>query len=97
MSDQREEPGHEPIEMFVSSLPDFSKGDQSSIYELNILGRAIRNYRLAWTVAVVAFVAMVYVGYFRGEWKPTGDGKTIVHSRTGEVRDVSDVRLGSDS
>jgi hypothetical protein len=50
--------------------------------------RVFRNYRLAWCIAMAGIAAAVYLGLFRGEWRPTGDGRTVVHSRTGEIRVV---------
>ena len=60
-----------------------------AIYEENPYWLSIRNWRLAWLVAAIAIAAAIYLGVFRGEWRPTGDGKSVVHSRTGEIRVVS--------
>jgi hypothetical protein len=38
-------------------------------------------------IAIAAFLAGILVATFlAGEWKPVGDGETIMHSRTGEVK-----------
>jgi hypothetical protein len=62
------------------------------LYQPSIRIRAFRNYWLAWSVAAVAIAVAVYLGCFRGDWRPTGDGRTVVHSRTGEIRTVPETR-----
>jgi hypothetical protein len=69
-----------------SKVPSPYDLDAPSVFVL-----AWRNYRLAWCVAAAAIAAAVYFGYVRGEWRPTGDGQTVVHSRTGELRPIRDV------
>jgi hypothetical protein len=99
MSDQHDETEDALFMAQMCPAVDLSKGEKFSIYstESNILWRTIRNYRLAWSVSVVAVAAAIYSSFYRGEWKPIGDGRTVVHSRTGEIRDVSEVRSQPDS
>lgn len=48
--------------------------------------RWVRDLRVAWTAAGLFGALALWCLFLRGEWKPTGDGSTIVHSRTGELR-----------
>jgi hypothetical protein len=41
---------------------------------------------LIGSVGVSCLGIGIWIGARRGEWKPTGDGKTVVHTRTGEMR-----------
>jgi hypothetical protein len=99
MSEQNDERIEWPEGVGFCPEMDFSNEERVSIYstEPNILWRTIRNYRLAWSVAAVAIAAAIYAGFFRGEWRPTGDGTTVIHSRTGEVREVSEARRPTSS
>jgi hypothetical protein len=79
----------EEMTMPTGAGVDWSKKDPIvEMYEERCIFplRVLRNYRLAWCVAVAAIVAAIYLGFFRGDWRPTGDGRTVVHSRTGEIR-----------
>ena len=41
---------------------------------------------LAIGAGLITLIAWIAFHNVSGEWKPTGDGKTVVHSRTGEIR-----------